>query len=134
MFKVADELDSDAILFMNDYHIKDVQGTRSSPEKYIEHILDIKEQSTFQGNRLTGTQRQSSWDNLNAEEDINDGKRYLNLKQEWLSHALGYIDEQVHLRKFHGFYEVEIVTPSKKVTKTFVVDKGDKPLVISPSL
>ncbi|KAL2498620.1 glycosyl hydrolase family 10 protein/carbohydrate-binding domain-containing protein [Abeliophyllum distichum] len=71
---------------------------------------------------------------VNAEGDINEaGNRYLDLKQQWLTRAHGHVDEQgqFEFRGFHGSYEVEVVTLSKKVTKTFVVDQGVEPLVIS---
>ncbi|KAJ8541233.1 hypothetical protein K7X08_002049 [Anisodus acutangulus] len=67
------------------------------------------------------------------EGDLNEaGKRYLALKHEWLSHAHGHIDEQgqFSFSGFHGSYEVEVITVSKKITKKFVVDKGDDALVI----
>ncbi|KAK4352243.1 hypothetical protein RND71_027761 [Anisodus tanguticus] len=70
---------------------------------------------------------------VNAEGDLNEaGKRYLALKHEWLSHAHGHIDEQgqFSFSGFHGSYEVEVITVSKKITKKFVVDKGDDALVI----
>ncbi|KAF3787857.1 Endo-1-4-beta-xylanase A [Nymphaea thermarum] len=44
MFKTAHQLDPSAMLFVNDYHVEDGDDTRSSPEKYIEHILDLQEQ------------------------------------------------------------------------------------------
>ncbi|XWS25457.1 hypothetical protein CRYUN_Cryun27aG0070000 [Craigia yunnanensis] len=71
---------------------------------------------------------------VNAEGEINEtGKRFLALKHEWLSHARGHLDEQgqFEFRGFHGTYVVEVLTASKKVSKTFVVDKGDSPLVVS---
>lgn len=74
---------------------------------------------------------------VNAEGDINEaGSRYLDLKREWLSHARGSVDDQgeFQFRGFHGTYSVEILTSSKKVSKTFVVDKGDSPLVVSIDL
>ncbi|KAL2317882.1 hypothetical protein Fmac_031758 [Flemingia macrophylla] len=74
---------------------------------------------------------------VNAEGDINEaGKRFLALKEEWLSHSRGHVDEQGHynLRGFHGTYDVQVVTPSKKISKTFVLDKGDSPLVLSIDL
>ncbi|XP_059634332.1 endo-1,4-beta-xylanase 1-like [Cornus florida] len=74
---------------------------------------------------------------VNTEGDINEaGKRYLALKQEWLSHPHGHIDEQGQFvfRGFQGSYEVEIITHRKKVSNTFVVDKGQSPLVVSIKL
>ncbi|KAL0381225.1 UNVERIFIED_CONTAM: Endo-1,4-beta-xylanase 1 [Sesamum angustifolium] len=44
MFKTANQLDPSATLFVNDYHIEDGCDSRSSPEKYIQHILDLQEQ------------------------------------------------------------------------------------------
>ncbi|CAN6482180.1 unnamed protein product [Victoria cruziana] len=44
MFKTAHQLDPSATLFVNDYHVEDGDDTRSSPEKYIEQILDLQEQ------------------------------------------------------------------------------------------
>lgn len=70
---------------------------------------------------------------VNAEGDINEaGKRYLSLRKEWLSHAHGHIDDQgqFQFRGFHGTYTLEIINSSKKVSKTFVVDNGDLPLVV----
>ncbi|OIT38104.1 hypothetical protein A4A49_33519 [Nicotiana attenuata] len=71
---------------------------------------------------------------VNAEGDLNEaGKRYLALKREWLSHVHGHIDEQGQFcfSGFHGSYEVDVITGSKKITKNFVVDKGVDALVIS---
>lgn len=44
MFKTAHQLDPSTTLFVNDYHVEDGCDTRSSPEKYIEQILDLQEQ------------------------------------------------------------------------------------------
>ncbi|KAG8383793.1 hypothetical protein BUALT_Bualt04G0050600 [Buddleja alternifolia] len=206
MFKIAYQLDSSATLFVNDYHIEDGCDTRSSPDKYIQHILDLQEQGApvggigIQGHidspigpivcsaldtlgilglpiwfteldissnneyvraddlevmlreafahpAVEGVMLWGFWelfmsrDNahlVNAEGDINEaGKRYLALKQEWLSHAHGHIDEQgqFEFRGFHGSYEVEVVGFSKKkVAKTFVVDQGEDPLIITINL
>lgn len=74
---------------------------------------------------------------VNAEGELNGaGKRYLDLKQEWLTYAHGHVDEEggFEFRGFQGKYEVQIVTLSKKVSKTFIVDKGEEPLVISIDL
>ncbi|KAI3462357.1 hypothetical protein Pfo_019020 [Paulownia fortunei] len=206
MFKIASQLDPSATLFVNDYNIEDGCDARSSPEKYIQHILDLQEQGApvegigIQGHisspvgpivcsaldklgilglpiwftevdvssnneyvraddlevmlreafahpAVGGVMLWGFWelfmsrDNaclVNAEGDINEaGKRYLALKQEWLTHAHGHINElgQFEFRGFHGSYEVEVVTLSKeKVAKTFVVDQGEEPLVISITL
>lgn len=205
MFKTAHQLDPSPILFVNDYHVEDGCDTRSSPEKYIEHILDLQEQGApvggigIQGHidspvgeivcsaldklgilglpiwfteldvssinecvraddlevmlreafahpAVDGIMLWGFWelfmsrDNahlVNAEGDINEaGARYLALKKEWLSHANGHIDDQGEFlfRGFHGTYNVQILTPYKIVSKTFVVDKGDSPLVVSIDL
>ncbi|KAB1202648.1 Endo-1,4-beta-xylanase A [Morella rubra] len=202
MFKTAHQLDPSATLFVNDYHVEDGCDTRSSPEKYIQHVLDLQEQGApvggigiqahidspvgaivcsaldkigilglpiwfteldvssinehmraddlevmlregFAHPAVEGIMLWGFWelfmsrDNshlVNAEGDINEaGKRLLALKQEWLSHPHGHIDEQgeFRFRGFHGTYSVEVLSGSKKVSKTFVVDKGDLPLVLS---
>ncbi|KAJ6391318.1 hypothetical protein OIU77_025325 [Salix suchowensis] len=205
MFKTANQLDPSAMLFVNDYHVEDGCDTRSSPEKYIEQILDLQEQGApvggigiqghidspvgpvvssalaklgilglpiwfteldvssvneyVRGDDLEVMLREAyahpavdgimlwgfwelfmSRDNahlVNAEGELNEaGKRYLALKKEWLSRAHGHIDEQGQFafRGFHGTYVLEIETVSKKIMKTFVVDKGDSPLVVSIDL
>lgn len=206
MFKTANELDPSATLFVNDYSIEDGTDARSSPEKYIQHILDLQEQGApvggigIQGHitspigpivcsaldklgtlglpiwftevdvasnnehvraddlevmireafahpAVEGVMLWGFWelfmsrDNahlVNAEGDLNEaGKRYLALKQEWLTRAHGYVNDQCEFgyRGFHGSYEVEVATHSKlKVTKTFVVDQGEDPVVISINL
>ncbi|CAJ1973506.1 unnamed protein product [Sphenostylis stenocarpa] len=202
MFKTAHQLDPSATLFVNDYHIEDGCDTRSSPEKYIQHILDLQQQGApvggigIQGHidspvgpivcsaldklgtlglpiwfteldvsstneyvraddlevmlrealahpAIDGVMLWGFWELfmsrenshlVNAEGDLNEaGKRFLSLKQEWLSHSHGYVDEQgqFSFRGFSGTYNVEIVTLAKKVSKTFVVDKGDSSLVVS---
>lgn len=205
MFKTAHQLDLSATLFVNDYHVEDGCDPRSSPEKYIEHILNLQEQGApvggigIQGHidSPVGPIVCSALDNLgilglpiwfteldvssineyvrgedlevmlreafahpavegimlwgfwelfmsrdsahlvNAEGDINEaGKKFLNLKQEWLSHAHGPVDEQGEFafRGFHGTYTLEVATLYKKIVKTFVVDKGESPLVVTIDL
>nr|KYP60618.1 Endo-1,4-beta-xylanase A [Cajanus cajan] len=169
MFKTANQLDPSATLFVNDYHVEDGCDTKSCPDKYIHHILDLQEQGApvggigIQGHidSPIGPVVSSSLDKLgvlglpiwfteldlfmsrdnahlvNAEGDINEaGKRFLALKQEWLSHSRGHVDEQgqYNFRGFHGTYNVQVVTPTKKISKTFVLDKGDSPLVVSIDL
>lgn len=205
MFKTANQLDSSAILFVNDYHVEDGCDTRSSPEKYIQHILDLQEQGApvggigIQGHidspigpivcsaldklgilglpiwfteldvssinehiraddlevmlreafahpAVDGVMLWGFWELfmsrdhaqlVNAEGDINEaGKRYLDLKDEWLSRAHGHVDEQgqFEFRGFQGTYEVQVVTALKKVSKTFVVSEGESPVVISINL
>lgn len=207
MFKTANQLDPSAILFVNDYHVEDGGDTRSSPEKYIQHILDLQEQGApvggigIQGHidtpvgpiissalsklgilglpiwftevdvsstnefiraddleamlrelyahpAVEGVVLWGFWelfmsrDNaylVNAEGDLNEGgKRYLQLKHEWLSKAHGHIDDhwEFEFRGFHGSYEVEVVDKfsGEKVVKKFVVDPGEDPLVVSIDL
>ncbi|KAG5543712.1 hypothetical protein RHGRI_016467 [Rhododendron griersonianum] len=205
MFKTANQLDPTATLFVNDYHVEDGCDTRSSPEKYIEQILDLQEQGApvggigIQGHidspvgpivcsaldklgilglpiwfteldvssineyirgddlevmlreafahpAVEGVMLWGFWELfmsrenshlVNAEGDVNEtGRRLLSLKQEWTSRAHGHIDEegQFEFRGFPGSYEVEIVGFSKKVSKTFVVDTGESPLVVPVNL
>ncbi|CAN1310127.1 Endo-1,4-beta-xylanase 1 [Linum perenne] len=60
------------------------------------------------------------------------GKRFLSLKKEWMFEANGSMNGkgEFRFRGFHGTYEVEIVSSSQTINKTFVVDKGNSPLVI----
>lgn len=207
MFKIANQLDPSAILFVNDYHIEDGCDGKSSPEKYIQQILDLQEQGApvggigIQGHidnpvgsivcsaldklailglpiwfteldvssanehvraddlevmlreafahpAVDGVMLWGFWelfmcrDNshlVNAEGEINEaGKRYLALKQEWMSNAHGHINEQGQFgfRGFYGTYEVEVPInhSEKKIIKTFVVEKGESPLVLSIDL
>lgn len=74
---------------------------------------------------------------VNAEGEINEaGRRFIDLKEEWLSHTHGHLDEQgeFNFRGFSGLYNVEIVTFEKVICQTFVVDKGNSSLVISIDL
>ncbi|KAG7619756.1 Glycoside hydrolase family 10 domain [Arabidopsis suecica] len=74
---------------------------------------------------------------VEGEGEVNEaGKRFLEVKQEWLSHAYGIINDESEFtfRGYHGTYAVEICTPAGIVLKTFVVEKGDTPLVISIDL
>uniref|UniRef100_A0A7N0UMP0 GH10 domain-containing protein n=2 Tax=Kalanchoe fedtschenkoi TaxID=63787 RepID=A0A7N0UMP0_KALFE len=74
---------------------------------------------------------------VNAEGEVNEaGKRYLALRQEWMTNAHGHIDQEIEFgfRGFQGAYEVQIVVNSKKIKKTFMVDKGDSPALITIDL
>uniref|UniRef100_A0A2C9VXI0 GH10 domain-containing protein n=1 Tax=Manihot esculenta TaxID=3983 RepID=A0A2C9VXI0_MANES len=205
IFKTANQLDPSANLFVNDYHIEDGIDIRSTPEKYIQQILDLQEQGApvggigIQGhidvpvgsivssalNKL-GTLGLPIWfteldvssaneyiraDDLevmlreayahpavegvilwgfwelymsrkyahlvNADGKINlAGKRFLALKREWLSHARGTINQQgeFRFRGFQGTYNIEVISSSKIVNRTFIVDKGDLPLILSIAL
>ncbi|KAF8404805.1 hypothetical protein HHK36_009695 [Tetracentron sinense] len=205
MFKVAHQLDPSATLFVNDYHIEDGCDARSSPENYIQHVLDLQEQGApiggigIQGHidnpvgpvvcsamdklgilalpiwfteldvssineyiraddlevmlregfahpSVEGIMLWGFWelfmsrDNahlVDAEGRVNEaGKRYLALKQEWLSETHGHIDHQgvFRFRGYHGTYNIEVVSPSKRVSKTFVVKKGESPLAVTINL
>ncbi|XP_043713529.1 endo-1,4-beta-xylanase 1-like isoform X1 [Telopea speciosissima] len=205
MFKTAHQLDPAATLFVNDYHVEDGCDTRSSPEKYIEQILNLQEQGApvggigIQGHidspvgpivcsaldklgilgipiwfteldvssineyvraddlevmlreafahpAVEGLMLWGFWELfmsrenshlVDAEGNVNvAGKRYLALKDEWLSHAHGHLDDQgeFRFRGFRGTYTVDVVTLTKTTTKTFVVDKGESPLELTISL
>lgn len=205
MFKTARQLDDTAILFVNDYHVEDGCDIRSSPEKYIEHILDLQEQGAqvggigIQGHidcpvgpivcsaldklgilglpiwftevdvssaneyvraddlevmlreafahpAVEGIVLWGFWELfmsrnnahlVDAEGTVNEaGKRYLALKQEWLSHARGHLDDkgQFGFRGYHGTYTVNIAGQGKKLARSFEVDKGEGPLVIDINL
>lgn len=205
MFKNANQLDPSATLFVNDYHVEDGCDTRSSPERYIDHILDLQQQGApvggigiqghidspvgpivfsaldklgilglpiwfteldvssinehvraddlevmlregFANPAVEGIMLWGFWELfmsrqnshlVNAEGDVNEaGKRYLQLKKEWLSQAHGHIDEQGEFifRGFQGTYSIEIVTASKKLVKTFVVDQGESPVEVPIAL
>ncbi|XP_073291122.1 endo-1,4-beta-xylanase 1-like, partial [Primulina huaijiensis] len=191
-----------ATLFVNDYHIEDGCDTRSSPEKYIQHILDLQEQGAPVGGiGLQGhienpigpivcsaldklgilglpiwfTEVDISSDNeyvrvddlevmlreafahpavegvmfwgfwelfmsrnnghlVNAEGNVNEaGRRYLALKQEWLTRAHGHVNEQCEFefRGFPGSYEVDLISVSRKklASNKFVVDQDLDPAV-----
>ncbi|VFQ75171.1 unnamed protein product [Cuscuta campestris] len=207
MFKTAHQLDPSVVLFVNDYHVEDCADSRSSPEKYIDQILDLVRQGApvggvgIQGHvdspvgsivssaldkmgtlglpiwftevdvssvnehvraddievmirecfahpAVEGIMLWGFWELnmsrenaylVNAEGGVNEaGKRLLGLKQEWLTNCHGRVDdkdEQYCFRGFHGSYEMEVITASsKRITKTFVVEKGEDPLVISIDL
>ncbi|VFQ62283.1 unnamed protein product [Cuscuta campestris] len=201
MFKTAHQIDPFALLFVNDYHVEDGRDARSSPEKYIDHILDLQEGGApiggigIQGHieAPVGTIIRSALDKLgtlglpvwfteidfsstseyvraddlevmlrecyahpsvegimlwgfwelsmsrenahlvNAEGDLNEaGKRYVALREEWMSHFDGdFNGGEFSFRGFHGSYDVEVIAGSKRFSKTFVVEKGEDPLVIS---
>ncbi|KAG0458545.1 hypothetical protein HPP92_023702 [Vanilla planifolia] len=53
---------------------------------------------------------------VNAEGHINEaGKRYLALKQEWLSHSEGHANSfgEFEFRGYHGLYSLEVTTPRR---------------------
>ncbi|KAL0924933.1 hypothetical protein M5K25_005794 [Dendrobium thyrsiflorum] len=70
---------------------------------------------------------------VDAEGDINEaGKRYLALKQEWLTHTDGLVDDfgEFKFSGYHGSYSLEVITPGKRSSQSFLVDKGESPLVL----
>ncbi|CAL9072781.1 unnamed protein product [Musa textilis] len=202
MFREAHQLDPSAILFVNDYNVEDGCDSKSTPEKYIQQILDLQDRGApiggigIQGHishpvgeiicdaldklAILGlpiwfTELDVSAENeyiraddlevilreafahpavegillwgfwelftcrdhshlVDAEGNINEaGKRYLALRQEWLSHADGNINTQGEFRfsGYHGTYTVDIATASKSISRSFIVDKGDSPLVLT---
>lgn len=71
---------------------------------------------------------------VDAEGNINEaGKRFLALKKEWLSHADGRIDDsgEFTFRGYHGTYTLELTTASRIISRSFTVDKGDSPLLLT---
>jgi GH35 family endo-1,4-beta-xylanase len=71
---------------------------------------------------------------VDADGTINEaGRRYLALKQEWLTRMNGSVDHQgeFKFRGYHGSYTVEVNTPSGKVARSFVVDKDSPVQVIA---
>lgn len=203
MFKAAHQLDPSAVLFVNDYHIEDGRDSKSSPDMYIQQILDLQECGTpiggigIQGHisnpvgpiicsaldklgilglpiwftevdvgaenehlraddlevilreayshpAVEGIMLWGFWELfmcregshlVNAEGEINEaGRRYLDLKQEWMSNADGAINEdgEFMFRGFEGTYTVEIISPSNKFVETVVVKKSsDSPLSLN---
>nr|GEU35123.1 carbohydrate-binding, CenC-like protein [Tanacetum cinerariifolium] len=204
MFKTAKHLDPSTILFVNDYHVEDGCDTRSSPERYIEQILDLQEQvgaglvggigiqghidcpvgsivcsaldklgivglpiwfteldvssvneyvraddlevmmrEAYAHPAVEGIMLWGFWELfmsrenshlVNADGEINEaGRRFVELKKEWLTNAHGHIDQQSQFafRGFEGTYQAEIVTSCNKIVKTFVVKKGDPQVVLS---
>ncbi|CAH2070350.1 unnamed protein product [Thlaspi arvense] len=74
---------------------------------------------------------------VEGEGDVNEaGKRFMEVKQEWLSQSYGIINDESEFifRGYHGTYAIEVCTPAGIVLKTFVVKKGDSPLVLSIDL
>uniref|UniRef100_M8CPA9 Endo-1,4-beta-xylanase n=1 Tax=Aegilops tauschii TaxID=37682 RepID=M8CPA9_AEGTA len=70
---------------------------------------------------------------VNSDGTINDaGQRFINLRQEWTSHARGKIDSDGNFkfRGYHGSYVVQLATATGKMHKAFSVEKGDTPLVL----
>ncbi|XP_076899552.1 endo-1,4-beta-xylanase 1-like [Bidens hawaiensis] len=63
---------------------------------------------------------------VDAEGEVNEaGKRFIQLKKEWLTNCDGYIDEQSEFsfRGFEGTYQVEI---QNQTVKTFVVQQQQR--------
>jgi GH35 family endo-1,4-beta-xylanase len=200
MFREAHKLDPSAILFVNDYNVEDGCDSKSTPEKFIEQIVDLQERGApvggigvqghishpvgdiicdsldklailglpiwiteldvsaenehiraddlevclrecFAHPAVEGVVLWGFWEAfmfrehahlIDADGTINEaGKRYLALKQEWLTKTNGGIDHhgEFKFRGYHGSYTVEVATPSGKVTRSFVVDK-ENPLQV----
>ncbi|MFS7941457.1 putative glycoside hydrolase superfamily [Helianthus anomalus] len=67
---------------------------------------------------------------VDAEGQVNEaGKRFIELKKEWLSEGDGYINEQSEFsfRGFEGTYQVII---QNKIVKTFVVQQQQQQQVV----
>jgi GH35 family endo-1,4-beta-xylanase len=43
MFRVAHKLDPSAVLFFNDYNVEDGCDIKSTPEKFVEQVVDLQE-------------------------------------------------------------------------------------------
>ncbi|WOK97820.1 hypothetical protein Cni_G06528 [Canna indica] len=202
MFRESHQLDPSTVLFVNDYNVEDGCDPKSTPERYIDHILELQEQGApiggigiqchisnpvgeiicdsldklavlglpiwlteldvsaeneyiraddlevvlreaFAHPAVEGVMLWSFWELftcrdhsylVDAQGNINEaGRRFLALKQEWLSHADGNIGTSVEFRfrGYHGTYTVEITTDSGSMsTRSFTVDKGNSPLVL----
>ncbi|KAG9440028.1 hypothetical protein H6P81_020193 [Aristolochia fimbriata] len=201
MFKITHQLDPNAVLFVNDYHVEDGCDHKSSPEKYIEHILGLQEQGApvggigLQGHidspvgsivcsaldkmailslpiwftelDVSSTNEHVRADDLEvmlreafahpavegitlwgfcellmsrenahlleADGNVTEaGKRYLALREEWLTQAHGQINDkrEFEFRGFYGSYDVEVGTPAKTFTQKFVVDEGEGQLYV----
>ncbi|XP_066397127.1 endo-1,4-beta-xylanase 1-like isoform X1 [Miscanthus floridulus] len=200
MFREAHKLDPSAVLFVNDYNVEDGCDTKSTPEKFVEQVVDLQERGApvggigVQGHishpvgeiicdsldklailglpiwitelDVTAENEHIRADDLevflreafahpavggiilwgfwemfmfrehahlvDADGTINEaGRRYLALKQEWLTRMNGNVDHQgeFKFRGYHGSYTVEVDTPSGKVARSFVVDK-DSPVQV----
>uniref|UniRef100_A0A1J3DLZ9 Endo-1,4-beta-xylanase A n=1 Tax=Noccaea caerulescens TaxID=107243 RepID=A0A1J3DLZ9_NOCCA len=70
---------------------------------------------------------------VNADGEVNEaGKRFLEIKREWMTFVDGVIEDEggFEFRGYHGSYTVEVVTSEGKYVKNFVVDKGNSPIEI----
>ncbi|TVU45739.1 hypothetical protein EJB05_05237, partial [Eragrostis curvula] len=70
---------------------------------------------------------------VDAEGQVNEaGRRLLQLKREWLTHAHGKVDDngEFKFRGYHGTYHVELTTSTAKISQTFTLDKDDAPMVL----
>ncbi|GJM96159.1 hypothetical protein PR202_ga12972 [Eleusine coracana subsp. coracana] len=71
---------------------------------------------------------------VDAEGRVNEaGKRLLQLKHEWLTHAHGKADDngEFKFRGYHGTYRVDVTTSAgAKFSQTFSLDKDDAPMVL----
>ncbi|XP_044964455.1 endo-1,4-beta-xylanase 1-like isoform X2 [Hordeum vulgare subsp. vulgare] len=202
MFREAHKLDPSAVLFVNDYNVEDGCDSKSTPEKFVEQIVDLQERGApvggigvqghishpvgdiicdsldklailglpiwiteldvsaenehiraddlevclrecFAHPAVEGVVLWGFWEMfmfrnhahlVDADGTVNEaGKRYLALKQEWLTKTDGDIDRhgEFKFRGYHGSYTVEVATPSGKVTRSFVVDKENPVQVVT---
>nr|CAB3452776.1 unnamed protein product [Digitaria exilis] len=202
MFREAHKLDPSAVLFVNDYNVEDGCDSKSTPEKFVEQVVDLQERGApvggigMQGHithpvgeiicdsldklailglpiwitelDVTAENEHIRADDLEvflreafahpavggiilwgfwemfmfrehahlveADGTINEaGRRYLALKQEWLTRVNGNVSNQGEFmfRGYHGSYTVEVDTPSGKVARSFVVEQDSPVQVIS---
>ncbi|OEL38333.1 Anti-sigma-I factor RsgI6 [Dichanthelium oligosanthes] len=202
MFREAHKLDPSAVLFVNDYNVEDGCDTKSTPEKFVEQVVDLQERGApvggigvqghisnpvgeiicdsldklailglpiwiteldvaaenehlraddlevflreaFAHPAVGGIILWGFWEMfmfrehahlVDADGTINEaGRRYLALKQEWLTRVNGNVNHQgeFKFRGYHGSYTVEVDTPSGKVARSFVVDKDSRVQVIT---
>jgi hypothetical protein len=71
---------------------------------------------------------------VDADGTINEaGRRYLALKQEWLTRVNGNVNHQgeFNFRGYHGSYTMEVDVPLGKVVRSFVVDEHSPVQVIT---
>ncbi|XP_020257936.1 uncharacterized protein LOC109834338 isoform X2 [Asparagus officinalis] len=205
MFREAHKMDPSATLFVNDYNVEDGCDSKSTPEMYVQQILDLQERGALVGGigiqghvsnpvgpivcaaldkleilglpiwfteldvvasnehvraddlevmlreayahpSVEGIVLWGFWELfmcregshlVDAEGDINEaGQRYLALRKEWMSHADGHIntDGEFRFRGYQGTYNIEVTTPRKKSSQSFVVEKGETPLVLTINL
>ena len=69
---------------------------------------------------------------VDADGEVNEaGRRFLEIKREWLTFVEGVVEDGeggFEFRGYHGSYVVEVVTCEGKYVKNFVVEKGNSPV------